>query len=89
LKEFSMAAITVNASAKIVAPQGASLPATLFACLAGWFRHASVARTQAPRYSERAADAARVRRYAQQVMSYDPRFAADLFAAADRHERGR
>jgi hypothetical protein len=28
-----------------------------------------------------------VRRMAQEVMLDDPRFAADLFAAADRHER--
>jgi hypothetical protein len=36
----------------------------------------------------RQAEAARVRQYAQEVMGQDPRFAADLFAAADRHERG-
>jgi hypothetical protein len=29
-----------------------------------------------------------VRVYAQEVRLHDPRFAADLLAAADRHERG-
>ncbi len=33
-------------------------------------------------------EAARVRRFAQRVMADDPRFAADLYAAADRHDGG-
>lgn len=32
-------------------------------------------------------EAAQVRELAQQYLKMDPRFAADLFAAADRHER--
>lgn len=35
----------------------------------------------------RTAEANRLRHVAQGFMSSDPRFAADLFAAADRHER--
>ncbi|HMM87495.1 hypothetical protein [Azohydromonas sp.] len=34
-----------------------------------------------------AADVAGLRRYAASLQPNDPRFAADLFAAADRHER--
>lgn len=36
----------------------------------------------------RIAEAAAVRRYAMSFARHDPRFAADLFSAADRHERG-
>jgi hypothetical protein len=38
--------------------------------------------------STRVTEAAQVRLYAQQWTRNDPRFTADLLAAADRHERG-
>ncbi len=36
--------------------------------------------------ADRATEAAAVREYAQRYAAHDPRFAADLLAAADRHE---
>ncbi|WKB55516.1 hypothetical protein [Eleftheria terrae] len=36
---------------------------------------------------DRASEAEDLRRYAQDFLGSDPRFAAELFAAADRHER--
>jgi hypothetical protein len=36
----------------------------------------------------RRSQTASLRHFAQQMMSQDPSFAADLFAAADRHDRG-
>ena len=39
------------------------------------------------REAARVSDAARLRLFAQQWERQDPRFAADLYAAADRHER--
>lgn len=50
--------------------------------LTGW----SAGRTTAHR-DGRVEEANRVRIYADSVRSQDPRFAADLMAAADRHER--
>ena len=41
----------------------------------------------APAPRTRVEEAAEVRELARRVQSGDPRFAADLFAAADRHER--
>jgi hypothetical protein len=86
-----MTTITVNTPAKVTAPRGAVWAGKLFAVALGALERlsASVAERQMHRVvSSREAEAARVRRYAQEVMAQDPRFAADLFAAADRHERG-
>ena len=43
---------------------------------------------QARRARDAAADASELRAYAQRISRDDPSFAADLFAAADRYERG-
>ena len=45
------------------------------------------ARAERREVADRAAEAAAVREYANRFASHDPRFAADLMAAADRHER--
>jgi hypothetical protein len=66
------------------APRGARGAATLFAGL--W---KTVARQFTPAAAApltRTEEAAEVRSLAQSVYSTDPRFAQDLFAAADRHE---
>ena len=81
-----MATISINAPARIAAPRAAPLAAALFARVLGWFDRRAE-RSGTPD-DDRAGDAARLRSFAQQVMAEDPRFAADLFAAADRHERG-
>lgn len=83
-----MTTITINAPAKIAEPRGAAWAAAAFARLLQWME-SSAARREAQRTEAgRVSEAARVRLYAQEVMAQDPRFAADLFAAADRHERG-
>jgi hypothetical protein len=46
-----------------------------------------LARTRRAAVPSRREEAARVRQLAAQMQSHDPRFASDLFAAADRHER--
>ena len=46
-------------------------------------RHASAP----PAVPDRTREAAEVRNWAMTIERTDPRFAADLFAAADRHER--
>ena len=45
------------------------------------------ARAKARERLARESDATRVRRLAQQMRYVDPSFAADLFAAAERHDR--
>lgn len=83
-----MTTITVNAPAKIAQPRGAAWAANAFARLLGWMETSAARREAARSEAGRISEAARVRLYAQEVMAQDPRFAADLFAAADRHERG-
>ncbi len=82
-----MSTVTVNAPVKTTAPRGAILAATWFVALLTWFEELSHRREESKRLGGRQAEAARVRTFAQQIMAQDPRFAADLFAAADRHER--
>ena len=53
----------------------------------GW-KPGTARATPTPRRDQatRIAEAAQTRRYAQQWIDRDPRFAADLLAAADRHD---
>jgi|GEM_PF-1627438 len=83
-----MSSITVNAPVKINAPRGAAVAAIWFVSLLTWLEKLSRRREESRQMAGRQGEAARVRTYAQQIMGHDPRFAADLFAAADRHERG-
>ena len=64
-------------------PRGASIAAQLFARLAGW----ATGRPVVAR-GDRHEEANAVRRLAFKVQNTDPGFAADLYAAADRHEEG-
>ena len=60
-------------------PRGAVIAAQVFARIAGWVK--------APvRKVSRASEAAAVREMAVSLQHTDPGFAADLFAAAARHE---
>lgn len=61
-------------------PRGSLLAAQVFARLAGWLKPA------APRALTRAEEAAEVRAMARNWQGSDPGFAADLYAAAARHE---
>lgn len=61
-------------------PRGSALAAALFTAAANLFRRTPAA---AP---TRAQEAASVRELARSLQFTDPGFAADLYAAADRHE---
>ena len=61
-------------------PRGSALAAALYTAAAGLFRRAPAA---APTRSQ---EAASVRELARSLQFTDPSFAADLYAAADRHE---
>lgn len=62
-------------------PRGARVAADLFSSALSWF-----ARPAAKAKRSRAEEAASVREMAYSVQRTDPGFAADLFAAASRHE---
>jgi len=88
-----MTTITVQTPRTVATPRGAAWGAWLFHKLS-----LAVSRLLVRAYAahdERAlrrqltlriGDARQVREYARSVMRYDARFAADLYAAADRHE---
>lgn len=61
-------------------PRGSLFAAQVFARIAGWVQ------PRAPRSLTRAEEAAEVRQMARNVQDIDPGFAADLYAAAARHE---
>ncbi|MCY7315103.1 MAG: hypothetical protein LH480_05635 [Rubrivivax sp.] len=82
-----MTTITVRTPATVRAPRGAAWAADIFAAGLNAWRLAAEGRQQRLATSTRQREAAEVRRLAQQMMAMDSRFAADLFAAADRHER--
>ncbi len=81
-----MTTVTVNVPVAIAAPRGAELAASLYHTIASslsiWRRARQARRVVA----DRVAEAAGVRAYAWQIMSQDRGYAADLLAAADRHE---
>lgn len=84
-----MTTISVHTHAPVAVPRGAVWAATVAARLLGWFDAmgaAQAAATARRREATRILEAGQLRRYAQQWASRDPRFAADLLAAADRHE---
>jgi hypothetical protein len=83
-----MTTITVNTPARVAEPRGARWAAAAFGRLLKWMEASAAERGEHRALQGRIAEAARVRLYAQELMGHDPRFAADLFAAADRHERG-
>ena len=82
-----MTIITIHAPANVATPLGAKLAAEAFGRVLTWL--GALFQTSVDRIdtNDRTAEANRVRTFANEMMSQDPRFAADLFAAADRHER--
>ncbi len=85
-----MTTITVQTPRPVAVPRGAAFGAWAFQAVIRAVERLQAARTA--RIDSRAQrgriqDAAHVRRYAQQVAAFDARFAADLYSAADRHER--
>lgn len=83
-----MTTISVTRPAPVAVPVGAILAAELVVRVMGWFSTAKPQRSHTLDEAGRIGEAARVRRMAQEIMADDPRFAADLFAAANRHELG-
>jgi hypothetical protein len=84
-----MTSITVQVPRHIATPRGAALAAWLFRQGALGIRWVAGARRQrAARrlHTARAVDANLVRGHARLVAATDPGYAADLYAAADRHE---
>lgn len=75
--------VTVNVPANVATPRGAAWAAQAAAMLLR-----AISRWAAPHNHTSApiVEAAQVRALARLHMSSDPGFAADLFAAADRHE---
>ncbi len=82
-----MTTLHVISPAKVNVPRAAPYAAQWFVAVLNWLQQAGGAYTARRQTAERAADAARLRSYAQQVAQHDPRTAADLLAAADRHEQ--
>jgi len=81
-----MTTITVQRPATIRVPRAAPIAAAIaFKLLDGIERLVTTRRARRAE-ADRVAEAAAVRRYADEVRALDPRFAADLCAAADRHE---
>lgn len=80
-----MTHITLHAPAAVAMPRGAVWAAGFFSALAEaahtLWRH----RASAPDATRRGAEAAALRRFASEVSGENPSFAADLYAAADRH----
>jgi hypothetical protein len=83
-----MTTITVNVPAKVTAPRGSRLAAVWFGRLLTQLSDLAEKRAERKAAAARNREATEVRQYAQSLMAQDPRFAADLMAAADRHERG-
>ena len=79
-----MTTITVHVPRSPEAPRGAIWAASAFAAL--WSLLAAAWRLAPKRELTRAEEAAAVRRLAISVQASEPSFAADLFAAAARHE---
>ena len=84
-----MASVSIHTPNHVAAPRGAALAAAVMASLlqgveriVQWRAAAAARRHEASRVK----DASKLRRYAYQFLGDDPRFAADLLAAADRHE---
>jgi hypothetical protein len=81
-----MSTISVHSPIKVAVPRAALWAAAAFARLAGWVEGNRLAQAEQRRAQQRADEAAAVREYARRFASHDPRFAADLLVAADRHE---
>jgi hypothetical protein len=83
-----MTTITINTPVKVAAPRGAALAAAWFSKLLDGMQTLAKIRARQRLQTQRVAEANQVRQYAHEVMGQDRRFAADLLAAADRHELG-
>lgn len=77
--------LSVVSPAPIGMPRGAVWAANLYSAVARALRGLCSEQPRAEREVARGHEAAAVRRYAARMSEIDPGFAADLYAAADRH----
>lgn len=82
-----MTTITVQMPAQVAVPPAARWVGTFVAEAIAFVQRVQAARIERRRDAERIAEANAVRDYARRFARHDPRFVADLMAAADRHER--
>lgn len=82
-----MTTITIARPTNVAAPRGAAWAATAAARLLAWWDAHATRRAVVRAHADRVSEAAEVRRLADSWRPVDSRFAADLYAAADRHER--
>ncbi len=82
-----MTTVSAYTPAKVAVPRASGLATNLFTRLTSALHRSGQTRVANQQQAERARDAAAVREYAQRYARHDPRFAADLMAAADRHEQ--
>ena len=81
-----MTTITILRPVAVRAPRAASWAAGAFLQLLSWFEFAAERSGHRRQVATRAGEAAAVRAYAYEIEARDPHFAADLRAAADRHQ---
>jgi hypothetical protein len=82
-----MTTITVQKPATVLVPRAAPIAAAIAFKILDAIEHVVTSHRAQKAEAGRIAEANTVRRYADEVRALDPRFAADLYAAADRHER--
>ena len=83
-----MTTMNVTIPRAVAVPRGAAFAAAVFSSVLGWVSRSAASRHERRALASRAAEAAEVRALALQLMKEDRRYAADLLAAADRHELG-
>jgi hypothetical protein len=77
--------ITLRAPAPVAMPRGAVWAAEAFAAVSKWLARVWRAESERRAHQRLLNEAADLRRTAADISRYDPAFAADLNAAADRH----
>jgi hypothetical protein len=81
-----MTTISVTRPATVIEPRGAAWAAQAAARALAFVSGLLARREQRIEQTGRHAEASYVRRLADSLRTQDPRFAEDLYAAADRHE---
>jgi hypothetical protein len=83
-----MTTVTVHTPAHVAEPRGARVAVAAVLALREAYASLRQGMARHHAYRSRVAEAARVRAMAREVARHDPRVAAEMLAAADRHERG-
>ncbi len=82
-----MTTVSIHRPAPVQMPRFAPVAAELFARLLRGLAGVGQALAEMRQAAERQREARELRQFALQHGAHDPRFVADLLAAADRHER--